>query len=241
MNKSMDEAKSLLNELVENNGTDDSVEKIIIPAFVFLAEANEILKNSSFKLGGQNCHQEKSGAYTGEVSAEMLKSVGCSYVLVGHSERRLYFREDSDLLSAKVYAALEADLTPIFCVGESLEERKAKQHFAVIKKQITDAIFNLQKTQFEKLVLAYEPVWAIGTGETASPEQAQEIHAFIRKCVEDKYGSETASNIRILYGGSCKPSNADELFSQPDVDGGLIGGASLNAVDFLQIIEAAKR
>lgn len=240
MNKDFQEAKTLLNELKTADDGGTSVEKIVIPPFVYISEAKHILNKSSFKVGAQNCHQEESGAFTGEVSAEMLQSVGCDYVLVGHSERRQYNNEDTELLKKKTHAALEAGLTPIFCVGESLEERKGNKHFQVIESQIKDSLFSLDQNAFDKLILAYEPVWAIGTGETASPEQAQEIHNFIRKTISDKYGEESASIMRILYGGSCKPMNAKELFSKEDVDGGLIGGASLKSEDFLAIVSAAK-
>lgn len=240
MNKDFQKAKTLLNELKAADDGDTSVEKIVIPPFIYISEASSLLHNSSFKIGAQNCHHEKSGAFTGEISAEMLQSIACKYVLVGHSERRQYNYEDAALLKKKTIAALKAEITPIFCVGESLEERKGNQHFEIIGNQIKDALFSLEKEDFDKLILAYEPVWAIGTGETASPEQAQEMHEFIRNIIREKYGKETASKTRILYGGSCKPSNAGELFSKEDVDGGLIGGASLNPEDFLAIISAAQ-
>ena len=189
-------------------------------------------------VGAENCADKASGAYTGEVSAEMVASTGAKYVILGHSERRAYYGETVAILEEKVKLALANGLTPIFCIGEVLEEREAGKHFEVVDAQIKESLFDLSAEDFGKIVLAYEPVWAIGTGKTASPEQAQEIHAFIRSIVANKYGKEIADNTSILYGGSCKPSNAKELFSNPDVDGGLIGGAALKVSDFKGIIDA---
>jgi triosephosphate isomerase len=189
-------------------------------------------------VGAQNCHQKESGAYTGEISAAQIKSVGVEYVIIGHSERRQYFAESDALLAEKTVIALKNDLTPIFCIGETLEQREGNTYFEVIKEQLTSGVFVLSAEDFSKIVLAYEPVWAIGTGLTASPEQAQEIHAFIRKEIAAKYSQEVADETSILYGGSCNPKNATELFSQTDIDGGLIGGASLKSRDFLDIIKA---
>lgn len=209
---------------------------IIAPPFTHLAEAKKVL--GEVKLAAQNCASEENGAYTGEVSVDMIKSTGAEYVIIGHSERRDYYKEDDALLARKVDLVLSKGLKPIFCIGEVLEERESEKHFEVVSGQLEKGIFHLSSDQFAEVVIAYEPVWAIGTGKTASPGQAQEMHAFIRKQLTGKYGSEVADNTSILYGGSCKPSNARELFANPDVDGGLIGGASLKAEDFIQIVNA---
>ncbi|MGD9994192.1 MAG: triose-phosphate isomerase [Salinivirgaceae bacterium] len=214
---------------------DKNVQVVVAPPFTHIAEVNKVVNNERISVAGQNCATETSGAYTGEVSAEMLWSAGADYVILGHSERRSYYGETNDLLKIKVKKALEFNLTPIYCVGEVLEEREANKHFDVIKEQLETVLFDLSDEEFKQIVIAYEPVWAIGTGKTASPEQAQEIHKFIRDLLVAKFG-EAAKNTSLLYGGSCKPSNAKELFANPDVDGGLIGGASLTADDFLGII-----
>ncbi len=190
------------------------------------------------KIGAQNCHQNDSGAFTGEISATMIKSVGCEYVIIGHSERRQYFAEGNELLAQKTIKALENQLTPIFCIGETLEERNNGSYFEVLKAQLAQGIFGLSSADFSKVVIAYEPVWAIGTGLTATSDQAQEVHAYIRKEIEAKYDQEIADACTILYGGSCNPKNASELFAQPDIDGGLIGGASLKSRDFVDIVKA---
>lgn len=213
-------------------------EAIICPPFIHLSALNNAIKPGiKLSLGAQNCHQADSGAYTGEVSAPMLVSCGVKYVIIGHSERRQYFNESNDLLARKLDNVLKNDLTPIFCIGETLEQRNLGTYFDVIKDQISTAAFHLSQTDFSKLILAYEPVWAIGTGLTASPAQAQEIHSFIRNQIAGKYDQKLADSISILYGGSCTPKNAAELFSQPDIDGGLIGGASLKARDFVDIVK----
>ena len=211
---------------------------IIAPTFVNLERVAKATKKSKVKVAAQNMHFEANGAYTGEVSAEMLKSIGVKTVILGHSERREYFGETDEMLAKKVNTALANKMNVIFCFGEVLEDRKSGNHEKVVESQIKNALFHLEADAFKNIVLAYEPVWAIGTGETASPEQAQEMHAFIRKTLTAKYGSEVAEEVSILYGGSCKPSNAQEIFSKKDVDGGLIGGAALNADDFLAIITA---
>ncbi|TCC94776.1 triose-phosphate isomerase [Pedobacter hiemivivus] len=190
------------------------------------------------KIGAQNCHQNDSGAFTGEISAGMIKSVGCEYVIIGHSERRQYFAESNELLAEKTIKVLENELTPIFCIGETLEERNGNIYFEVLKAQLEQGVFGLSTADFSKIVIAYEPVWAIGTGLTASSEQAQEVHAFIRNEIANKYTAEVAENTTILYGGSCNPKNAAELFAQKDIDGGLIGGASLKSRDFVDIVKA---
>lgn len=200
--------------------------------------------NSLAKLGGEvvaigaeNCHEKESGAYTGEISAKMIKSVGCSYVIIGHSERRQYFGETNELLAQKTIAVLNNGLVPIFCIGETLDERNNGSYFDVLRSQLQSGIFGLSSEDFSKIVIAYEPVWAIGTGLTATSEQAQEVHAFIRQEIAAKYSAAIADNITILYGGSCNPKNAAELFAQNDIDGGLIGGASLKSRDFVDIVK----
>jgi len=235
MNKTLPEAKKLLAEIdsyVQSNPP--KCEVLVGIPFVYLENAKAEHKN--FGIYSEDISEHKSGAYTGEVSAEMLVSLGVDGAIIGHSERRQYHRETDEQIGAKVKIALDNGLKPIFCNGEVLEERKAGRHFDVVKKQTETALFNLTADEIKKVVIAYEPVWAIGTGETATPEQAQEIHAFIRGLIADKYGKDTADSISILYGGSVKPSNAKEIFSKPDVDGGLIGGAALNIADFSALI-----
>ncbi len=206
--------------------------------FIHIAEVVKTVDGAKVQVAAQNCANKVSGAYTGEVSAAMVKSTGANWVILGHSERRAYYGETAAILKEKTDLALANDLQPIFCVGEVLAEREAEKHFEVVKQQLSDSLFHLTADQFKKIVIAYEPVWAIGTGKTASPAQAQEIHAFIRSLINEKYGKEIANDTTILYGGSCNAGNAKELFSNPDVDGGLIGGASLKAEDFLAIITA---
>ena len=217
-------------------GVNNSAKVIVCTPFIHLTEVNKVVKKVA--LGAQNCASEVSGAYTGEVSASMVKSTGAEYVIIGHSERRSYYHEDDALLYKKVQLALANGLTPIFCIGELLAEREANKHFDVVKSQLEKGLFSLSSDDFKKIVLAYEPVWAIGTGKTASSAQAQEIHKFIRDTVAAKYGKAIADDTSILYGGSCKASNAKELFANPDVDGGLIGGAALVATEFLGIVTA---
>ena len=206
--------------------------------FIHLAGVSEILKNSKVALGAQNCASEPSGAFTGEVSASMIKSTGAQYVIIGHSERRSYYHEDDRLLNKKTLLAINAGLKAIFCCGEVKAEREERRHLIIVKRQLEEGLFTLPAESMKMIVIAYEPVWAIGTGLTATPEQAQEMHHYIRGLVREKYGKECAEGMTILYGGSCKPSNAAELFSKPDVDGGLIGGASLKKEDFAAIVEA---
>ncbi len=216
----------------------DNTRVIIAPTFVNLATAVKKAKKSNIEVVSQNMHQSKSGAFTGEISADMLTSIGVKTVILGHSERRSLFGETDAVLAEKVNAALENELEIIFCFGELLEDRKSDQHFNVVKSQLENALFHLEAIAWSNIVLAYEPVWAIGTGETASPEQAQEMHAFIRNILQEKYTTSVAESTSILYGGSVKPANAAEIFSKVDVDGGLIGGASLNVKDFAAIIKA---
>ncbi len=197
-----------------------------------------MIDQNKLGLGAENCADHKSGAYTGEVSASMVSSTGATYVILGHSERRQYYGETSETLKEKVALAFENQLTPIFCIGEVLEERENGTYHEVVKKQIEDALFHLSAEDFGKIILAYEPVWAIGTGKTATDDQAEDMHAYIRGVIAEKYGKEVAENTSILYGGSCKPSNAAQLFAKPDVDGGLIGGASLDSASFMGIVNA---
>lgn len=237
MNMTLDEGISLTTEICKGNIRDD-VKVILGTPFIHLTEAVKISKNSPVSISAQNCAAEASGAYTGEVSAAMIRSTGAEFVILGHSERRAYYHETDEILSKKVKLALENDLIPIFCCGEVIEQREAGDHFKVVQEQLEKGIFDLSKDDFSKLVLAYEPVWAIGTGKVATPEQAQEMHHHIRQLVAKQYGETIAQDLTILYGGSCKPSNATELFENEDVDGGLIGGASLKAGDFFGIINA---
>lgn len=240
MNTTLQEGIKLAEE-VDNalKGFEPNCDVIICVPFTHLASINAIITDpKKLGLGAENCADHKSGAYTGEVSAPMVASTGAPYVILGHSERRQYYGETAETLRAKVALALENNLTPIFCIGEVLEEREAGKHFEVVKAQIEDGLFNLSTEDFGKIILAYEPVWAIGTGKTATADQAEEIHAYIRGVIADKYGKEVAENTSILYGGSCKPGNAKELFAKPDVDGGLIGGAALKCEDFMGIVKA---
>lgn len=239
MNTTLPEGVKLakdVNEALKN--VTPKCDAIIAVPFTHLASVNEVIDNTKLGLGAENCADHTSGAYTGEVSAPMVASTGATYVILGHSERRQYYGETSEILKEKVGLALANNLTPIFCIGEVLEERENGSYFDVVKAQIEDALFGLSADDFSKLILAYEPVWAIGTGKTATDEQAEEMHAFIRGVIADKYGKEVAENTSILYGGSCKPSNAKALFAKPNVDGGLIGGASLAADSFMGIVTA---
>lgn len=239
MNKNLQEGVALAKELNDAlKGKKVNCDVIVGTPFIHLASVVEAVAGSTIGVAAQNCADKASGAYTGEVSAEMIASTGANYVILGHSERRAYYHETSELLKEKVLLALANGLTPIFCIGEVLEERESEKHFEVVKSQIEASLFDLSADDFAKIVLAYEPVWAIGTGKTASAAQAQEMHAFIRSTLTEKYGADVADNTSILYGGSCNASNAKELFSNPDVDGGLIGGASLGVDKFMPIIEA---
>lgn len=238
MHKNAYETEDLLNELIEKLPSDKEVEIIVAPTFVNLSSAVQHLEFTNIGVAAQNMHQAESGAFTGEISADMLKNIGVDIVILGHSERRSYFHETDALLANKVDTALKHEMRVIFCFGEELKDRQDKQHFNIVENQLKDGLFHLDAKAWENIVLAYEPVWAIGTGETATPDQAQEMHRFIRQIVEDKYGLEVAENVSILYGGSVKPDNAQEIFSKPDVDGGLIGGAALKAADFAAIVNA---
>lgn len=240
MNNDLKATKKLVKQIKKSIKKADlgKTRVIVAPTFVNLTTAVKRAKKSKIEVAAQNMHQATNGAFTGEVSAEMIKRIGVKTVILGHSERRAYFNETDALLAEKVNAALAQKLEIIFCFGEELADRKSGNEEAVVEGQIKNALFHLEASAFKKIVLAYEPVWAIGTGETASPEQAQDMHAFIRKTLADKYTTEVADSVSILYGGSVKPANAKEIFSKPDVDGGLIGGASLNAEDFTAIITA---
>jgi len=236
MNKTFQEAEELIDQIAV--GMEDKslkCELIVCPPSLFLEVASDYAEESRLKVGAQNVSEHEEGAFTGELSAPMLASVDVEYCIVGHSERRKYFGETNTQLAQKVDLLLNHGIQPIFCCGEVLEEREKSIQFDVVKKQIVESLFHLNKDEFSNLVIAYEPVWAIGTGKTASTEQAQEMHAFIRSLIIEKYGKETAEEVSILYGGSCNPGNAQALFSNPDVDGGLIGGASLKVDDFLKI------
>jgi triosephosphate isomerase len=238
MHKNAEQTEDLLNELIAKVPTDTTAQVIVAPTFVNLASAVDHLEFTNIDVAAQNVHQAESGAFTGEISADMLKSVGVNTVILGHSERRAIFHESDALIASKVDAALTHEMTVIFCFGEELKDRQSNNHFNVVENQLKEGLFHIKAASWENVVLAYEPVWAIGTGETASPEQAQEMHEFIRETVRKSFGSDVAEDVAILYGGSVKPENAKEIFSKPDVDGGLIGGAALKADDFVAIINA---
>lgn len=241
MNNSYDEGLKLTTEVINmvKDEVRSDVQVIIAPPFPYLISLNKLLGDAgNIAISAQNCHHKASGAYTGEVSAPMLASIGIKYVIIGHSERREYFNETNEQLAEKVNLALQQGLTPIFCCGEPLDIREQDKHFAYVCNQLTESLFHLSDQELSKVVIAYEPIWAIGTGRTASAEQAQEMHKQLREHLAGKYGVTIADNISILYGGSCKPSNAAEIFAGADVDGGLIGGASLSSRDFTDIIKA---
>ena len=238
MNTSLPEGIQLAKDVRSSiEGKNLNCEVILGVPFTHLSEVAKAVAGSPIKVAAENCASESKGAFTGEVSAEMVASTGATYVILGHSERRQYYHETSAILKKKVELALANQLKPIFCIGEVLEEREAGKHFEVVERQVKEALFDLSESDFKNIVLAYEPVWAIGTGKTATSDQAQEIHAHNRKVIADKYGKSIADNTTILYGGSANGGNAKELFSKPDVDGGLIGGASLSAEKFLPVIE----
>ena len=237
MNNDIKKSLSLISDLLGKLPQTEA-EVMIAPTFVNLIPSVEAVKNSKIEVIAQNMHFAESGAYTGEISADMLTSIGVKTTILGHSERRAYFNETDESLSKKVDTALKHGIRVVFCIGEELADRKANKHFEVVGNQIKNGLFHLPAEAWQHLVLAYEPVWAIGTGEAAAPEQAQEIHHFIRKTISDKYGKDVADNVSILYGGSVKPDNAKEIFAKEDVDGGLIGGAALKADDFVSIIKS---
>lgn len=243
MNKDFQQAEELiidLLELIEESGKPLNTEVILFPPSIYLELAGDLVHETALYFGAQNVSQFEYGAYTGEVSAPMLRSMGVDYCLVGHSERRKYFGETDALLSEKIRACLKNDIIPVYCCGESLSDREAGKHTKVVRKQLEEALFNLDVSDISKVIIAYEPVWAIGTGVNATPAQAQEMHDFIRKQIGEKFGRTMADDKIILYGGSCNSKNAADIFAQPDVDGGLIGGASLDAAEFYSIIQAAR-
>ncbi len=243
MNKTLEEGHQLASEVVNmvKDEVTSQVEVVLCTPYIHLTSVGKLLSgNKKVLLGAQNCSEHASGAYTGEVSVAMLKSAGAQFVIIGHSERREFFGETDKLFARKIDAALGAGLTPIYCCGEKLEVREANTHVALVKEQVSTALFHLSAADLKKVVIAYEPVWAIGTGKTASSAQAQEMHKEIRSHLATKYGKDVAEEITIQYGGSVKPDNAAEIFAQPDVDGGLIGGASLKSRDFVDIVKAMK-
>ena len=241
MNMTLQDGIALAKELNENLSAEKpNCGVVICTPFIHLASIAQFLDQDIIGLGAENCADKEKGAYTGEVSAAMVKSTGAQYVILGHSERREYYAETPEILKEKVLLALSNGLKVIFCIGESLEEREANKQNEVVKAELEGSVFNLTAEQFSNIIIAYEPIWAIGTGKTATAEQAEEIHAYIRQVIAEKFGAEVADATSILYGGSCKPSNAAELIAKPDIDGGLIGGASLKAADFKGIIDAWK-
>lgn len=239
MNLSFELADDLVNDIAEKlDSVELNADVVICPPFPYLELTSDLAQESNFFAGAQNVASFDNGAYTGEVSSKMLASMNVDYCIVGHSERRKYFNETNQEIATKITKLLKDDIKPIFCLGEVLEERESGKHFEVVQKQLEESLFNLTSQEILNVVIAYEPVWAIGTGKTATSLQAQEMHAFIRSLLDKKYGNEVAEEISILYGGSCNAKNAKELFANKDVDGGLIGGASLKAEDFLAIIKS---
>jgi triosephosphate isomerase len=237
MNNGLQETEFLINELVKETNH-SGCEVMIAPSFVSLKNSIDYLKDKDIEVVSQNVHQNNDGAYTGEVSAKMLSSIGIKTTIIGHSERREYFNETHEILKNKVDTSLNNSIKIIFCFGEELKNREANNHFTIISNQISESLFHLSSSDWDNIILAYEPVWAIGTGETASSDQVQEMHSFIRNFIAQKYSTDLAQKISILYGGSVKPNNAKEIFSMEDVDGGLIGGASLNSKDFFSIVNS---
>ncbi len=239
MNKDLNESQDLTSKIINGLGNDTKCGVIICPPFTSLGEVSSLIKNTPVKLGAQNIYFEESGAFTGEISASMLKSVGCEYVIIGHSERRTIFSETDKAINKKIIKALEGNLKPIFCVGELLEQREDGSTMEVVKNQLLKGLKDITTEQLSEIIIAYEPVWAIGTGKTATPAQAQEVHAAIRELIAVNFSEDAADNLVIQYGGSVKPENAGELLSQKDIDGALVGGACLKADSFLGIIAAA--
>ena len=242
MHKTLEESQALITEVrgIVRDEYRGEGKVVLIPTFLALPSAVRLLEGSGLLVGAQNAHQADQGAFTGEISAGMLKSLGVQYCLVGHSERRQFCGETNEVCALKVKSVIRHGMKPIFCIGETLEQRESKQYFRAIEEQIVQGLFHLDRKEFAEVVIAYEPVWAIGTGLNASPEQAQEIHAYIRKLLANQYNEEIAATTSILYGGSVKPENAAALFMQADIDGGLIGGASLKARDFIDIVKAMR-
>ena len=237
MNKNSEQTEDLINELIDKLPTNLDVKVFIAPTFVNLASAVDHTEFTNIQIAAQNMHQAEGGAFTGEISADMLTSIGVNTVILGHSERRAIFHETDAIIASKVETALKHDMTVIFCFGEELKDRTSNSHFNIVESQLRDGLFNFPESAWTNIVLAYEPVWAIGTGETATPEQAQEMHLFVRETIRKQFGT-IADDVSILYGGSVKPDNAAAIFSKPDIDGGLIGGAALNASDFVAIVNS---
>ena len=239
MNLKRDEGLDLINDVINLLPSDNKVEVVFAPSFIHLYKVNKMCLNlDKVNTASQNVSKEERGAFTGEISAEIIRSANVKYTIIGHSERREYFKETNEDLKQKVDVSLENNLEVIFCCGESLDQREEKVHFNWIKIQISESLFHLSSDDFRKIIIAYEPIWAIGTGVTASSDQAEEIHRFIREIIDERYGNEIANNTSILYGGSCNPTNARDIFSKDNIDGGLIGGASLNAESFVEIIKS---
>jgi len=241
MNKSVADSKALAEAIKLDLAECGDVDVVLCPPFTSLSTVADVVEDTCIKHGAQNMHWEAEGAYTGEISAGMLRSIYCRYVILGHSERRSYFGETDETVNKKTKAALAGNLIPIVCVGELLEERKAGRHEEVVKAQLEGSLAGIAAGDLKRVIIAYEPVWAIGTGEVATPEQAQEMHAFIRSVITQMTDEDTSSAVRIQYGGSMKPGNAAELLSQPDIDGGLIGGAALDARSFVEIVRCAQK
>lgn len=239
MHKNAEETEDLINNLIDLMPSESTTRIIVAPTFTNLASAVDHLEYINIDVAAQNMHQAEGGAYTGEISAGMLQSIGVNMVILGHSERRAMFHETDSIIASKVSTAMKHEMEVIFCFGEELKDRKDQNYKNIVEHQLRDGLFHLEAADFGRIILAYEPVWAIGTGETASPEQVQEMHAFIREVILQKYGREVAENLSILYGGSVKPDNAAELFGKEDVDGGLIGGAALDATSFAAIVAAS--
>ncbi|NOX96480.1 MAG: triose-phosphate isomerase [Nitrospirae bacterium] len=239
MNKTASQAEELAGALKDKLKNENKVDIIICPPFTSLEAACKVVKGSNIGLGAQNIYWEEEGAYTGEISAPMIKEIGCQSVIIGHSERRQFFGETNETVNRKVKAALKFDLTPLVCVGERLEEKEAGRTFSVVESHIKEGLTGLKKEEILKIVVAYEPVWAIGTGKTATPQEANEVHSHIRRLLTGLYGEEVASRVRILYGGSVKPDNISGLMSETDIDGALVGGASLQADSFVGIVQGA--
>lgn len=237
MHKTTAEAKALASGIVREVGEVREVQVVLCPPFTALSAVAEIIRGSRVELGGQNCHYESKGAFTGEVAPEFLMDLGCRYVIIGHSERRQYFKEDDQLVNKKLKKALSVELVPIFCIGETLQERNKDLTFDVLRRQVTNGLSEIQLEDPLKMVVAYEPVWAIGTGVTATPDQAQEAHRYVRDLLSGLWGTDTAEQVRIQYGGSVKPDNIKELMAQPDIDGALVGGASLEVESFVRIVK----
>lgn len=240
MHKNAEETEDLINQLIEVVPSDSTTRIIVAPTFTNLASAVDHLEFINIDVAAQNMHQAEGGAFTGEISANMLQSIGVNTVILGHSERRAMFNETDAIIATKVSTAMTHEMEVIFCFGEELKDRQNQNYKNIVEHQLRDGLFHLEANDFARIILAYEPVWAIGTGETATPEQVQEMHSFIREVIRHKYGTDVAENLSILYGGSVKPDNAEELFGKEDVDGGLIGGAALDAKSFAAIVAAAK-